>query len=146
VPIEITNGNEGPTCAIILASPKRSVAVAQEQAACVGDDVQLSVAVKIGDCQAVAWGGVVLCSLEGAVTLAQQHAHPARILVGHGQIGNVIAVEVRYGHESGPLARLINLCRLERAIAVAQVDAHVALPDDKMTRIELLVKIGRDQV
>src|SRR5262249_40107469 len=64
-------------------------------------EVQDAVAVEIAceDGVRFASGGEVAGGLQGAVAVAQQHAHAAGIReVGDGQVRNAIAVEIAYYH------------------------------------------------
>ena len=62
--------------------------------------------------------------LEGAVAVAQEHAHAGAFVIGGDDVGDAVAVEVGDGHRKRPLSGGIGLLRLERAVAVAQEHAH----------------------
>src|SRR5262249_60719452 len=103
-----------------------SVAVAQ-QAAAAGGEVKEAVAVDVRYCHrggpARGEGAGVL---EGAVAVAQEHADRAvgGDIVGHGEVGSAVAVELPHRHGSGASPYGEMLRRLEGAVAVAPQHAH----------------------
>ena len=62
--------------------------------------------------------------LEGAVAVAQQHAHRVAAEVGDDQVGPAVAVEVRRPPPKWGRGRRCRLRGLEGAVAVAQQHAH----------------------
>src|SRR5207247_1006307 len=80
------------------------IAVAQQHAhvaPLVGDsDVGLAIPIKVTYRYANGIGGasvVADCSLESPISVAQQHSNVAAVVVGHGQVGLTIPVEVAHG-------------------------------------------------
>ena len=69
--------------------------------------------------------GEGLLGLEGAVAVAQQHAHGAAVAIGDDEVGLAVAVEVGHRHANvGLAAGGEGLLGLEGAVAVAQQHAH----------------------
>src|SRR2546425_323911 len=72
-----------------------------------------------------AGNGVADSSLEGAVTIAEQDTYRVRILIGHGQIGQAVAVEVSHHNRLRTVAGDVTLGVPEGAVALAHEHAHV---------------------
>src|SRR5262249_57017591 len=80
-----------------------------------------------GCAKGAAPGVEVAGGLEGAVAVAQEHAHGARVeQVGPGEVEDAVAVEVRRHHPAGPCADSVALGDLEGAVAIAQEHADGA--------------------
>jgi hypothetical protein len=60
--------------------------------------------------------------LECAIAVAQQHTHGVAIDVGHGEVGNAVAVEVSFRDGFGVTAYGVGDLRLKGAVAVAEQD------------------------
>ena len=72
-------------------------------------------------------GGIALGGLEGAVAVAQEHAHRAvGKIIRNRQVGVAVAVEIAHRHRIGRMAAVVVDGGLEGAVAVAQQHAHRA--------------------
>ena len=68
--------------------------------------------------------------MEGAVAVTQQDSHDVRFAIGHGEIGDAVAVEIPDCHEGGTgTSRMdgMRLGSLEAAVTVAKEHAHAIL-------------------
>src|SRR5439155_5173024 len=72
----------------------------------------------------IAAGGKLEVVLEGAVAVAQEHAHGTGFVVGGDDVGDAVAIHVRHRHRKRTPVRGKSLLRLERAVAVAEQHTH----------------------
>ena len=90
------------------------------------DDVGDAVAGQVGHRRPAraAADGEGLLHAEGAVAVAQEHAHGVAAGVGRHEVGPAVAVEVGHRHGGGRGTDGHGLPRLEGAVAVAQLHGH----------------------
>ena len=83
--------------------------------------------------------------LEGAVAVAQQHRHVVGAVVGDGQVGAAVAVEVPRHEGDWPVPRRVPHLVLEGAVAVAQQHRHVvgAVVGDGQVGAAVAVEVPR---
>src|SRR5207249_1732500 len=91
---------------------------------------------------------------EGAITIAHQHGDVAPVtkswfaVVGHGEVGHPVAVEIARGDGHGTLASPEGQWRLEGAIAVAQQHRDGASRPqvgDRQIRMPVAVEVAHGQ-
>ena len=109
-----------------MPSPLPSSTLTRAVAVVGDDDVGLAIAVEVRHGQRRSGyvpTAIGLAGVEGAVAVAQQHAHRVVAVIGGDDVGLAVAVQVRRPPRTSVAAGGEGLLGLERAVAVAQQHA-----------------------